>query len=154
MPVFGLVAAVLAVALAVTLAAGLRARRALGVPLWRAGRARAARAAVLALLAASALAFAGVHGALPLSVGGALALAGAITLARPGTDEEACGARGVRRGWTACGFHELDEWRLAGEHLRFRVGPRWLAVRLPAEHHAPTRERLLQAVPERESRLA
>ena len=49
---------------------------------------------------------------------------------------------------------ELEEWRLTGDHLRFRIGPTWLAVGLPAREHAGVRELLLERRPEAESRFS
>lgn len=152
-PLFGFACCVLAAATLGALLFARRARQALGTTLCRAGRGRTVRVAVLALVAASGLGLARSAGQLPWPVAAALCLAVAGTLVRPGGDEEACGTEGVRRGWTVRSFAALEEWRLVGEHLRFRVGGRWLAVRLPREHQGATRERLQALAPGRESPL-
>lgn len=61
------------------------------------------------------------------------------------------GERGVRYGWTARALADLEEWRLTGEHLRWKLGGEWVACRIAPEQHASLRERLRQASPERES---
>jgi hypothetical protein len=81
-----------------------------------------------------------------------LALALCVVALAPAERERALGRDGVRRGWRARSFAELEEWRLAGLHLRFRTGGRWEAIELPPEHHAAVAERLREVVPERESR--
>lgn len=86
----------------------------------------------------------------------ALVLVGglAITWVRPGFDDHVFGSEGVRRGWFARRFADVEEWRLTGEHLRWRLYGVWLATEVPAEHHAELRAQLEELVPDRESRFA
>ena len=74
------------------------------------------------------------------------------TLASSPSERDACvGETGVAGGWSSRSFRELEEWRLTGEHLRWRVGPRWLACCVPVERQAALRERLAAACGDRES---
>ena len=73
---------------------------------------------------------------------------------RPSFEDHEFGTTGVRRGWFARRFDELDEWRLTGEHLRWRLYGVWLATEVPTEFHAELRARLEEIAPERESRFA
>lgn len=52
---------------------------------------------------------------------------------------QACGDGGVRSGCFSYTYAELEEWRLTGDHLRFRVGEVWRAVTLPEPLHAEVR---------------
>ena len=81
----------------------------------------------------------------------ALLLALVLTGVRPGFGDRVCGSAGLRRGWVVRSFDELEEWRLIGEHLRFKLFGQWEAVPLAPEHHAAVRARLVELVPERES---
>ena len=94
-------------------------------------------------LAVGALAWVLSLGALPwLPVTLLLALSvGAVTLSFSAGDQ-ACGADGVRSGVWALSYSDLEEWRLTGEHLRFRYGGVWRAVMIPAELQGPLRSRL------------
>ena len=78
----------------------------------------------------------------------------AITWLRPGFEDHVFGTEGVRRGWFARRFEDLDEWRLTGEHLRWRLYGVWLATEVPTEHHAELRAHLEEIAPERQSRFA
>ncbi|QDU66894.1 hypothetical protein [Engelhardtia mirabilis] len=80
-------------------------------------------------------------------------LVGAVVLVivRPSFDDRVCGSLGLRAGWHVLAHDELEEWRLIGEHLRFRLFGEWVAVPLPVEHQVAVRERLVALVPERES---
>ena len=77
---------------------------------------------------------------------------GAVALAQP-PDGGACGVEGVRCGSWAHAYTEFEEWRLSGEHLRFRVGEVWRAVALPVELHGEVREQLEALAGGRESRF-
>lgn len=72
---------------------------------------------------------------------------------RPHPGDEIYGELGVQRGWRSRRFEELEEWRLTGDHLRFRIGDAWLAVGLPSDQHASARELLVERCGERESRF-
>ncbi len=70
---------------------------------------------------------------------------------RPSAADRVCGSEGVRRGWTVRSFGELEEWRLLGLHLRFRLFGEWTAVNVPAEGIEALRARLMQTAGDRES---
>lgn len=61
------------------------------------------------------------------------------------------GEGGVQRGWHARRFEALEEWRLTGDHLRFRLFGEWTSVPCPPDHQAALRAKLVQLVPDRES---
>lgn len=61
------------------------------------------------------------------------------------------GERGVRRGWRSRGFEELEEWRLAGRHLRFRLDGEWTAVPCPESEQPRVRAELERLNPGGES---
>lgn len=87
---------------------------------------------------------------------GVLALASlgvstALFASSPLAQDADVGERGVRRGWSAREFAQLEEWRLTGEHLRWRLRGEWFACRVPVELHASVRARLQAACAERES---
>ena len=106
-------------------------------------------------LAALAIAAILVPGAPTLTGLLVLLLALGLVLLTPGPEDSAVGADGVRAGWEAARYDELEEWRLTGEHLRWRKrGGAWVSSRLPAELQAPVRERLTAVAPDRESRFA
>lgn len=71
----------------------------------------------------------------------------------PSERDARIGDSGVAHGWDSRSFRELEEWRLTGEHLRWRIGSRWVACRLPVAEHEALRERLAAACGERESRF-
>ena len=85
----------------------------------------------------------------------AVALGGAIAVAllRPGFEDSAYGDSGVQRGWFARRFEDLEEWRLTGQHLRWKLYGEWLASEVPTSEHAELRARLEKLVPDRESRF-
>jgi hypothetical protein len=89
--------------------------------------------------------------ALPLVL--VLGLSAAIVLWTPGFHDAVCGEEGVQRGWHARRFEELEEWRLIGDHLRFRLFGEWTSVPLPANDQPRIREKLLAIAPTRESRF-
>lgn len=103
----------------------------------------------LGILATGAWAHAGIWilsaALVPLSLA-------AVVLARP-AGGRACGARGVRSGSWSHAYGDLEEWRLTGDHLRFRVGAVWRAAALPRGLHPEVREVLVALVGERESRF-
>ena len=109
------------------------------------------RVVALALLAAVLLL--GLLTEPTMGLAGLLAVLSAVIFTgfRPGFGDRVCGVNGVRRGWVVRSFEELEEWRLIGEHLRFRLFGEWEAVPLDPEHHAAIRARLTELVPGRES---
>lgn len=80
-----------------------------------------------------------------------LGLTAAVALMRPSAADGVVGRFGVRRGWGVYGLNELHEWRLTGEHFRFRVDERWFAVPLPASKHGAFETELELRAPERRS---
>lgn len=66
----------------------------------------------------------------------------------------ACGTEGVRSGSWSHSYGALDEWRLTGDHLRFRRGAVWRAVSLPTSLHEDVRGRLEELAAGRESRFS
>jgi len=85
--------------------------------------------------------------------GATLALAVGLLLLSPGPHRQRLGERGVQRGWDARRFDELEEWRVSGDHLRFKVDGEWTAARAPAALHAELREKLRRLRPDHESRF-
>jgi hypothetical protein len=69
----------------------------------------------------------------------------------PGFQDALLGEQGVQRGWQSRRFEELEEWRLSGGHLRFRLQGEWTSVPCPPERQPELRERLLRLNPARES---
>lgn len=76
-----------------------------------------------------------------------------VTWFAPGFQDAICGEGGVQRGWYARRYEELEEWRLTGEHLRFRLFGEWTSVPLPAGEQPRIRELLTRVCPDRESRF-
>ena len=66
---------------------------------------------------------------------------------------QACGEAGVQRGCFSCAYEDVEEWRLTGDHLRFRVGEVWRAVALPDRFHPQVRSLLEARVGDLESRF-
>jgi hypothetical protein len=71
----------------------------------------------------------------------------------PGFQDAVLGESGVQRGWIARRFADLEEWRLTGEHLRFRLHGEWTSVPCPPTQQGFVRETLLEVAPDRESRF-
>ncbi len=69
----------------------------------------------------------------------------------PGAHDAVLGEAGVQRGWHARRFESLEEWRLAGDHLRFRLFGEWVSVPCPPARQPELRAKLLALVPDRES---
>jgi hypothetical protein len=68
-----------------------------------------------------------------------------------GFHDAVLGESGVQRGWLSRRFEELEEWRLAGDHLRFRLLGEWTSVPCPPERQAELRAELQRLNPARES---
>lgn len=79
-----------------------------------------------------------------------LALAAVGLALAPGFQDSELGEHGVRRGWHARRFDELEEWRLIGDHLRWRLFGVWVASDWPMARHEELRPKLSA---ERESRF-
>jgi hypothetical protein len=71
----------------------------------------------------------------------------------PGSQDAVLGELGVRRGWSARRFDELREWRLTGEHLRFRLAGEWTSVPCPPAQQPRVRGLLLESNAAAESRF-
>lgn len=71
----------------------------------------------------------------------------------PGSQDAVLGELGVRRGWSARRYEELEEWRLTGEHLRFRLSGEWTAVPCPPPQQPRVRGLLLESNAAAESRF-
>jgi hypothetical protein len=82
-----------------------------------------------------------------------LGLAALFLLVSPSALDRVTGRQGVRRGWYVRGFGELEEWRVTGDHLRFRLRGLWEAVPLARERQAEVEARLRALAPDRESRF-
>jgi hypothetical protein len=107
---------------------------------WRFAR-RLALAIPLALVAGWAL----QSGLLP-ATGTLLLVVPALCLvvAMPGRLDAILGEQGVARGFEARRFEDLEEWRLTGDHLRWKLHGEWTSSPCPAAEHDAWR-RLLEA---------
>lgn len=74
-----------------------------------------------------------------------------LVFTTPSSKTAILGVGGVQRGWHARRFEALEEWRLTGDHLRFRLFGEWTSVPCPQEHQVALRAKLTDLVPERES---
>jgi len=83
---------------------------------------------------------------LPLVVVGLL-----VNLLRPREFDRVTGTEGVRAGWNSRRYEELEEWRITGDHLRFKLFGQWTATPLAVDAQAPIQARLRECAPERES---
>jgi len=80
-----------------------------------------------------------------------LSMAAVVLAPHPG--DGACGTEGVRSGSWSHTYGDLEEWRLTGDHFRFRFGGVWRAVGIPSGLHDEVRGRLEALAEERESRF-
>jgi hypothetical protein len=113
---------------------------------------RRGKLAMLAAIAATAVGVAVGAGELPRAeLLTMLALCACVVASSPSFGDSILGERGVRRGWVARRFEQVEEWRLTGEHLRWKAAGEWLACRAPAELHGELREKLSKLCPGRES---
>lgn len=150
-----LAAPLLGLGLAVAIAVVGRARATVGPVLAAERPGRRWRRGALLLLHLGAFALVLALGDLPPApIALVLALGAAISLLLPGFGDAVLGEHGVQRGLHARRFEDIEEWRLTGDHLRFRLFGEWTSVPLAPEHHAAMRARLVAACPERESPFA
>lgn len=84
---------------------------------------------------------------------GALAVALLVWWRLPSPKDATLGQNGVGRGFEGRAWSELEEWRLTGEHLRFRLHGEWTSAPCPVDDQPRVRAWLVQACPERESRF-
>ena len=82
-----------------------------------------------------------------------LLLGAILVVVIPDPTDRACGDKGVVSGWTTVEYTAVAEWRLTGQHLRFRVAEEWTAVEVPRESRQKLRTTLENLIPERESRF-
>jgi hypothetical protein len=80
-----------------------------------------------------------------------LALAGAAGLLQPSPRESRLGTQGVQRGWDVRRFPQLEEWRLIGDHLRWRLHGEWISTEVPSTKHPELRARLEASAAAREN---
>jgi hypothetical protein len=106
---------------------------------------------LLALLLACTLITGAPHAALVVRL---VLATGVCIWLRPRAGDEVYGSSGVQRGWRSRRFEQLEEWRLTGDHLRFRIGGEWLAVGVPVAEQSAARELLQARCAERESRFS
>jgi hypothetical protein len=145
------------VALGAGIAAAVSVRRQanlyVGEDLHRESSAGVVQARIAALAGVGlALSFALAAGELPLALSlPTLALTVLLLWLSPSAATGRIGRFGVQRAWDVHGYNELQEWRLAGEHFRFRVDDRWFAVALPASKHAQLEAELELHAPDRRS---
>jgi hypothetical protein len=105
-------------------------------------------------LAAGGLVTSGGHG-VPLAPALlALAMVAVLALLTPGFRDSVYGERGVRYGWYARRYEQLEEWRLTGEHLRWKLYGEWVSSRVPTAEHPELRTKLERLAPGRESGFA
>lgn len=142
-----------AIALASVIGSRRSARRAVGETI-HAVRASRARKAARAASAIVALALSASWPAPMGAIGALLALVSlALAVLSPEELERVCGTDGVRSGWESARYEDLVEWRLTGDHLRFRARGEWTAVDLPRASQELVRERLEARCAAAESRF-
>lgn len=149
LPLFLLVPALIA-----TLTAVKRAQTTLGGAIAERRPNRWTRRILLGAPQAAVLAFEAMSGHLPEEpVLESLLLGILLVWVTPGFHDAVLGELGVQRGWFARRFEALEEWRLAGDHLRFRLDGEWTSVPCPPAEQARIREILLAVNPAGESRF-
>ena len=146
--------AALLLGIALALRVRARERAVLGEVVARSGRGLRARWPWLAAAAAGGVC--AVLGRAELTLAWTLPpilLAIWFLVVHPGADDRVAGRNGVRRGWYVRALQDLEEWRLTGDHLRFRLRGPWEAVPLPVALHQEFAEKLRALAPGRESRF-
>lgn len=107
-------------------------------------------AAMAAVVGATAVGDLGVEVSLAFSV---LSAAAVMLLFTSGLRDTVFAEHGVRSGWFVRRFKDLEEWRLTGDHLRWKLFGEWQACEVPLAQQADLRARLEQLIPDRESRF-
>ena len=149
LPLFLLVPALIA-----TLAAVKRAQTTLGAAVAEERPNRWTRRVLLGAPGAAVLALETMSGHLPQEpVLESLLIAILLVWVMPGFHDAVLGELGVQRGWSTRRFEDLEEWRLTGDHLRFRLDGEWTSVPCPPAEQVRVRETLLAANPGGESRF-
>lgn len=143
-------ASAVAGALVLVIVWGARSKTTVGRPLLVRQPGRRSRALVVAALlpTAALVVVSGVPQTPALVLLSAVAGLAALS---PGFLDSIYGESGVRRGWHARPYTELEEWRLTGAHLRWRLFGEWLACEVPISEHEALRARLKKLCPGRES---
>ena len=75
---------------------------------------------------------------------GALAVALLVWWRLPSPKDATLGQNGVGRGFEGRAWSELEEWRLTGEHLRFRLHGEWTSAPCPVDDQPRVRAWLVQ----------
>ena len=122
----------LAGGLAAALSHRARALRVVGAPLHRSERGTHLRGLGALFLVLVALATRAGSGDAPPWALPILAATLVCTWLLPQESEFVYGEGGLSVGWTIVGWSDLEEWRMTGEHLRFRLNGRWRALPIPA----------------------
>lgn len=153
LPIFLLACAALGAGLVAAVTVRRQARLYVGALLHRESPAVVAQARIAALIGVgAALSWSLASGEVPLALSlPTLALTSLLVWLQPAAGTGRIGRFGVQKGWRVHGYNELEEWRLAGEHLRFRVDERWYALDLPAAKHSLVEQELVLCAPERRS---
>jgi len=142
-------------ALCFVLAWNARARRRTGRLLCVVRRGLRTRVALLAGVVLLAVLCAAGTAQLPLAPAlEVLALTLMLLALQPGLADSRCGELGVQIGWHARRYEDLEEWRLTGDHLRWKLRGTWVACDVPAALHPDLRARLERLAPGRESRFS
>ena len=71
----------------------------------------------------------------------------------PGLRDSTLAELGVRSGWYVRQYAELEEWRLTGDHLRWKLHGEWQACAVPADQRDELRTKLESLAGDRESRF-
>lgn len=141
-------------ALIVTLTVAKRAQTTVGDVIAEERPDRWTRRVLLGAPLAAVLALESMWGHLPQeSVLESLLLGILLVWVTPGFHDSVLGELGVQRGWFARRFADLEEWRLAGDHLRFKLDGEWTSVPCPPGDQVRIRETLLAVNPAGESRF-
>ena len=155
-PVIGLLVAttLLFGALIATVVVTTRARMQVGAVIAQDRSGTGLRRGVFALLHIALAVWIAAAGVLPLLPAlSCVAASMLLVLVTPGPNDSESGETGVSRGWYGRRYAELEEWRLSGVHLRFRLFGEWTSAPMPACEHTRLREKLLTECPDRESRF-
>ena len=83
-----------------------------------------------------------------------LSTAALMLLFTSGLRDSALAENGVRAGWYVRRFKDLEEWRLTGDHLRWKLRDEWQACEVPPAERESLRAKLEQLIPDRESRFS
>ena len=82
-----------------------------------------------------------------------LSTAALMLLFTSGLRDSTLAENGVRAGWFVRRYEDLEEWRLTGDHLRWKLLGEWQACEVPPAECESLRTKLEQLIPDRESRF-